>query len=229
MNSPNINYVWAELIIEELLRNGINRFVISPGSRNSPLIVAVAKHAKTKKVVHVDERSAAFFALGYAKANGKPAVLIATSGTAAANYFPAVCEAGQSGVKIKMIIRSICSLVPGVKRFSENIAAISIVDKYLEHSRIFIFCNGGEEKYYLSSADWMIRNLDNRVEVAVPIYDKRIQKELKTFMDIQFKDRVKARIIDEKQSNRVKKSTADKPVRAQDDIYEWLKSELEKV
>ncbi|HDL19634.1 MAG TPA: polyphosphate kinase 1 [Bacteroidetes bacterium] len=138
-------------------------------------------------------------------------------------------EAGQSGVKIKMIIRSICSLVPGVKRFSENIAAISIVDKYLEHSRIFIFCNGGEEKYYLSSADWMIRNLDNRVEVAVPIYDKRIQKELKTFMDIQFKDRVKARIIDEKQSNRVKKSTADKPVRAQDDIYEWLKSELEKV
>ena len=86
-------------------------------------------------------------------------------------------KASQAGVKIKLIVRSICSLVPSIKGLSENIEVISIVDKYLEHSRLFVFCNNGNERHYLSSTDWMQRNLDRRAEVAVPIFDKHIQKK----------------------------------------------------
>jgi polyphosphate kinase len=136
-------------------------------------------------------------------------------------------DASQAGVKIRMIVRSICSLVPGIEGLSDNIEVISIVDKYLEHSRIFIFCNGGEEKYYISSADWMIRNIDNRVEVATPVYDKNIQRELKTFMELQFQDNIKARILDKDQKNRIRRTEIKKVSRAQDDIYEFLKKELE--
>ena len=134
-------------------------------------------------------------------------------------------EASQSGVKIKMIVRGICSLLPGVPGMSENIEITSIVDKYLEHSRILIFCNGGDEKYYITSADWMIRNLDNRVEVAAPIYDKNIQNELKNYLEIQFKDNVKARLINENQNNPYRRLKLDRDYRAQEDIYEYLKNE----
>jgi polyphosphate kinase len=131
-------------------------------------------------------------------------------------------EASQAGVKIRMIVRGICSLVPGIPGISENIDIISIVDKYLEHSRIFVFCNGGEEKYYITSADWMIRNLDNRVEVATPIYDKNIQNELKNYLAIQFKDTAKARLINEKQNNPYRRLKLDRKYRAQEEIYEFL-------
>ncbi|HEX9975461.1 MAG TPA: polyphosphate kinase 1 [bacterium] len=134
-------------------------------------------------------------------------------------------EASQAGVKIKMIVRAICSLVPGIPGMSENIEIISIVDKYLEHSRIFIFCNGGHEKYYITSADWMIRNLDNRVEVAAPIYDKNIQNEMKNYLEIQFKDNVKARRINEKQNNPYRRLKLDRKYRAQEDFYEFLKNQ----
>ncbi len=138
-------------------------------------------------------------------------------------------KANQAGVKIKLIVRGICSLVPGIKGMSENIEAISILDRYLEHSRIFIFAHGGDEKYYISSADWMIRNLDNRVEVTVPIFDKNIQKELKDFMLLQFRDNTKARILDDKQENRYRKNPAEPPYRAQDDIYRYLKGEIQSI
>jgi polyphosphate kinase len=134
-------------------------------------------------------------------------------------------EASKAGVSIKLIIRGICSLVPGVAGQSENIEVISIVDKYLEHSRIFIFCNNGEEKYFISSADWMVRNLDRRVEVAVPLYDDALQKELKEYMNLQFMDNTKARIINELQDNRYRKS-GDISRRAQEDIYDFLEGQL---
>lgn len=133
-------------------------------------------------------------------------------------------EASRAGVTIKMVVRGICSLVPGVPGLSENIEVISIVDKYLEHSRIFIFCNEGDELYFISSADWMIRNMDNRVEVATPIYDKDIQNELKRFFEIQFRDNQKARIIDEEQKNRFRDPGHARPWRAQIDCYEFLKN-----
>nr|MBA3705952.1 polyphosphate kinase 1 [Bacteroidota bacterium] len=133
-------------------------------------------------------------------------------------------DASAEGVKIKLIVRGTCSLVAGVKGLSDNIEAISIVDKFLEHSRVFIFCNGGDEKYFLSSADWMARNFDNRSEVAVRIYDKNIQNQLRKMIDTLWADNTKARIIDSKQNNEYKKSHAENKVRAQESIYNLLKS-----
>ncbi len=132
-------------------------------------------------------------------------------------------DASAAGVKVRMVIRGICSLVPGVQKISENIEVISIIDKFLEHSRLFIFHNGGDEKYFLSSADWMVRNLDNRVEVAVPILDREIQAEIRAFMDIQFADNSKARVIDEKQKNDYRAEVSPRH-RAQFDFYQYLKS-----
>lgn len=131
-------------------------------------------------------------------------------------------QASQEGVKIKMIIRGVCSLVPGIKGLSENIDVISIVDKYLEHSRVFIFCNEGEEKYYLASADLMSRNLDHRSEVAFPVYDPKLQKDIRDFMMVQFRDNTKARLINASQDNQYRKSAAKAKHRSQLEFYRLL-------
>jgi len=106
------------------------------------------------------------------------------------------------GVKIRLIVRGMLSLVPGVKKLSEKIEAIGIVDRYLEHSRFLIFCDGGNDQTYISSADLMTRNLDHRIEVTCPVYDKNIKSEIKKIFDIQWGDNVKARIFDADQSNK---------------------------
>ncbi len=130
-------------------------------------------------------------------------------------------QANAAGVKIKAIIRGICSLIPGVPGLSENIEVISIVDKFLEHARIFIFCNDNDEKYYISSADWMTRNLDHRIEVACPIYDREIQDEIRDIIEIQLKDNVKARIINEEQDNQYRKPTTVRRVQSQMELYKY--------
>lgn len=135
-------------------------------------------------------------------------------------------EASRAGVKIKMIVRGICCLIPGIKGMSENIEAISIVGKFLEHTRLFIFANGGDPKIYISSADWMTRNIENRVEVTCPIYDEDIKQELVDNFNICWSDNVKARIFDETQSNQYKRD--DKPkIRAQFEMYDYYKSKLD--
>ncbi|HEU4717349.1 MAG TPA: phospholipase D-like domain-containing protein, partial [Bacteroidia bacterium] len=131
-------------------------------------------------------------------------------------------EASQSGVRIRLVVRGACAVVPGVKGFSENIEAISIVGRFLEHSRVLIFCNGGEEKYFISSADWMTRNLDHRSEVAVPIYDKESQQELKHLINLQLRDNRKSRTLGGKSENEYRKSAAQKPLIAQEEIKSWL-------
>jgi len=136
-------------------------------------------------------------------------------------------KAGQSGVEVKMIIRGICCLVPGREGLSENVEALSIVDKYLEHSRIYMFCNDNDPLVYISSADWMHRNLLKRVEVAVPIYDKALRQELIDYCGIQLTDNVKARIINESQDNTERNSGGSKVVRAQNEIYRYLKNKLQ--
>ena len=104
-------------------------------------------------------------------------------------------QASCAGVKVKLIIRGICCLVPGIKGLSENIEVTSIIDRFLEHSRVYIFGNLGNEKMYLSSADWMTRNIEQRVEVGVPIYNARIKQQIMTILDLQWNDNVKARLI----------------------------------
>jgi polyphosphate kinase len=132
-------------------------------------------------------------------------------------------RAGKAGVQVRLIVRGMCSLVPGIKGESENIEAISIVDKYLEHSRIFIFANGGDEKIFITSADMMPRNLDRRVEVTCPVYDPEIKAELKQFWEIQWQDNVRARLFDPLQSNHMRDRNGNKEIRAQWAIYEYIK------
>lgn len=130
--------------------------------------------------------------------------------------------ASEAGVKIQLIVRGICSLVPGVEGYSSNITAVSIVGRYLEHTRVFIFCNGGEEKYFISSADWMTRNLDFRSEVAVPVYDKAIQQEMRDILDLQLKDNAKARVIGGKQENEYVVTRSNTKLNAQQEIRKYL-------
>lgn len=137
--------------------------------------------------------------------------------------------ASRAGVQIQLIVRGMCCLVPGVKGFSENIVVRSIVDRYLEHARVSIFCNGGNELVYLSSADWMTRNLDRRVEVAFPIWDERIRKEIRDIIDIQLSDNTKAREMKASEMWKyAKRKQDDQCRRAQTDIYQYLKQKLQR-
>ena len=133
-------------------------------------------------------------------------------------------EASQAGVKIKMIVRGLCCLTPGIKGLSDNIEVLSIVDRFLEHSRVFIFHNGGDEKIYVSSADWMYRNLSKRIETAFPIYEKELKKEIKSIIAIQLQDNVKARVIDQNNQNKTNKRESEMPVRSQTSTYYYYKS-----
>ncbi len=132
-------------------------------------------------------------------------------------------EASNVGVRVDLIIRGMCCLIPGVQGMSENIKVISVVDKFLEHPRLFIFGNGGEPKVYISSADWMTRNLDRRVEVGCPIFDENVKKQLMDTFEICWTDNVKARILDEHQRNEYVKD--GKPYnRSQITLYEYYKN-----
>lgn len=135
-------------------------------------------------------------------------------------------EASRAGVKIKLLIRGTCALVPGVSGYSENIEAISIVGRFLEHSRVFIFCNGGDEKYFISSADWMSRNLDHRSEVAVPIYDYESQVELKHIIGLQLRDNRKARVLGGKEENSYRRTLSKKPLISQEEIRLFLEKKV---
>ncbi len=131
-----------------------------------------------------------------------------------------------AGVEIRAIIRSNCSLVPGIPELSEKIEVISIVDRFLEHARLMVFCNDGDPLYYFTSADWMNRNLNHRIEVACPIYDQDIQEEIRSFFAIQLRDNRKARILDGAQRNLYKKK-GRKKVHAQEAFYDYLKEKRE--
>jgi polyphosphate kinase len=137
-------------------------------------------------------------------------------------------DASNAGVNIQLEVRGICSLIPGIPGMSDNIEAISIVDNYLEHSRIYIFGNAGDPEVYISSADFMTRNLDGRVEVTCPIYDEKIKKELIDIFDIGWKGNVKARYQSEKLDNKYKVRKGDEPVfRAQFETYNYHLNKVE--
>ena len=124
-----------------------------------------------------------------------------------------------------MLIRGICTAKPAQRLFKNRFKAISIVDQYLEHARVFVFSQDKEPNVYISSADWMVRNLDHRVEVACPIYSKTFGEELKDILQIQLKENVKARMLDNQQRNKyIKRGEKEKVFRSQLEIYNYLKS-----
>jgi polyphosphate kinase len=137
-------------------------------------------------------------------------------------------DASRAGVKIQLIIRGICCAVPGVVGMSENMEIISIVDRFLEHARVLVFHNGGQEEVFLSSADWMERNLSYRIETTFPIYDPEIKAEILECLRIQLADNVKARIIDQENLNEYKRVASDIPIRSQIETYFWYKRIIEK-
>ncbi len=135
-------------------------------------------------------------------------------------------KASQEGVKIRMLVRGFTSLIPGVKGLSENIEMTSVLDRYLEHGRIYHFHNDGDEKIYIGSADWMTRNLDRRIEVLVPILDEDCKNELKAILDIQMRDNCKARIQNAEEDNTfVKRETGAPKIRSQYAIFDFLKEQ----
>lgn len=132
-------------------------------------------------------------------------------------------EAAKAGVDVKLIVRGSCCAYTSQKSFKKQIHAISIIDEYLEHARVFVFHNGGQPKVFISSADWMVRNLDHRIEAACPILDKDIQQELIHILNIQLSGNVKARILDNEQKNEyVPRKKGEPVVRSQMAIYEFL-------
>lgn len=133
-------------------------------------------------------------------------------------------RASNAGVKIKIIVRGICCLIPGVKGMSENIEAISIIDRFLEHARIYIFHNDGNPLIFSGSADWMSRNLNRRIEVIFQILNKSLKQEIFDLIDLQLHDNTKTRIIDAEQKNEYVKSKSAKKIQAQLAIYNYLKN-----
>jgi len=158
-----------------------------------------------------------------AKAGKKAFIILKMNSLQDRDMIEKLYEASRAGVQIRLIVRSICSLVPGIQGHSENIQAISIVDRFLEHARVFYFYHGGEEKIYLSSADWMFRNLNYRVETAFPIYNPDKKQEILDYLNIQLNDNLKARILDIGLNNQYQKNKGDIPVRSQHEIYYYMK------
>jgi polyphosphate kinase len=137
-------------------------------------------------------------------------------------------EASQNGVKIKLMVRGICCLVPGIKGLSQNIEILSVVDRFLEHTRFLIFGNNDKPLHFISSADWMERNLDKRIEVGAPIYDKTLKKQIDLVFSMQWGDREKARIIDKYQKNAYKEATGTEAViRSQVELQNYYRQLVE--
>jgi polyphosphate kinase len=154
---------------------------------------------------------------------GKPAsMIIKINSISDEQLIDKLYEAAKAGVELNLIVRGIFCMYSKNKKFKKPVKAISIVDEYLEHARVFIFHNNGAEKVYIASADWMVRNLDHRVEATCPILDENIKKVLKTILQIQLADNVKARILDNDLSNRYMRNSADKKTRSQVEIYNYL-------
>ncbi|EKO5175592.1 polyphosphate kinase 1 [Vibrio vulnificus] len=159
-----------------------------------------------------------------AQAGKKAAITLKVNNLVDKGLISRLYEASSAGVKIRMIIRGMCSLVPGLEGLSDNIEIISIIDRFLEHPRVLVVHNDGEPLVYISSADWMERNIDNRIEVMSPVRDPRIKQRIIDILNIQFTDTVKARRIDKEMSNNYVERGNRKKIRSQIAIYDYLKN-----
>lgn len=182
----------------------------------------VSPHSTRNSFIHLIERE-----INHAKRGNPAGITAKLNSLSDVKIIEKLYEASTYGVKIRLIVRGICSLIPGVKGLSENIEAISIVDRFLEHSRVIAFENGGAPAYYLSSADWMPRNLDYRVEVTVPVYDDHIKRQLKDHLEIIWKDNVKSRWHNEELNNEYRKIKGPR-IRSQYALHEYVKNQLKR-
>lgn len=158
-----------------------------------------------------------------AKENKPASIILKLNSLSDEELIMKLYDAARAGVKLKMVIRGIFCMYSQSKKYKRKIKAISIVDEYLEHARVMIFNHEGKEKYFISSADWMLRNIDHRIEAACPVFDKEIQQELKDILSIQLNDNVKARILNNELDNEyVQPSEGDLKIRSQIEIYNYL-------
>jgi polyphosphate kinase len=154
---------------------------------------------------------------------GKPAAIILKMNSLSdEELIGLLTDAVKAGVELRLIVRGIFCMPSENKKYIIPVKAISIIDEYLEHARVFIFHNGGKEKVFISSADWMVRNIDHRVEATCPILDEDIKRVLKNILQIQLSDNVKARILDNDLSNRYVREKNQKRIRSQVEIYNYL-------
>lgn len=164
----------------------------------------------------------------FAKSGKKTHIILKMNSLEDREMIEKLYEASQAGVQIKLIVRGICCLVPRVKGFSENIEVVSIVDRFLEHARIFIFGNNGKEEIYLSSADWMVRNLSHRVETTFPIFDEKLKSIIKDCMSFQLSDNVKARFVNGEYDNYYRENEEELAIRSQIETYFYFKQLAQK-
>ncbi|RFZ85039.1 polyphosphate kinase 1 [Mucilaginibacter terrenus] len=158
--------------------------------------------------------------------NGLPAsIVIKMNNLEETDMIKRLYKASQAGVKVQLIVRSICRLIPGVSNFSENITVTRIVDRYLEHGRVFLFENNGMPELYMGSADWMNRNIHNRIEVCFPVLDEAVKQQVIDLINLQLKDNVQAVSIDSN-LNDVKPPAGTEMVRSQEAIYNYLNSKM---
>jgi polyphosphate kinase len=154
---------------------------------------------------------------------GRPASIIAKMNSLSdEEIIEHLYDAAKEGVEVKLIIRGIFCMVTENEKFKRPVTAISIIDENLEHARVFVFHNGGKEKVYISSADWMVRNLDHRVEATCPILDDRLKQELKDILNIQLQDNVKARVLNNELNNDYVQNDHATSVRSQVETYNYL-------
>jgi polyphosphate kinase len=158
---------------------------------------------------------------------GKQASIIAKMNSLSdEEIIAALYNAAREGVQIKLIIRGVFCMLSENEKFIKPVTAVSIVDEYLEHARVWVFHNGGKEKVFISSADWMVRNLDHRVEASCPILDERLKQEIKDILNIQLQDNVKARWLDNNLSNDYVRTDGAMNIRSQVETYNYLHSKI---
>ncbi|NEU07136.1 polyphosphate kinase 1 [Flavihumibacter sp. R14] len=203
-------------ITKELVKlfNGLQKKVFSRGYKH--LIVSPLE-SRNKLYSLIDSE------IKDAKAGKQAYMILKMNSLSDEGMIAKLYDANNAGVRIQLIIRGMCCLIPGLEGYSERITVRSVVDKYLEHARVWIFGNNGKELIYLSSADLMSRNIDHRVEVGFPIFDKEIRQEIRDIIDIQLRDNTKAREINQYNNNRYLRGRLRTSYRAQTDIYSYLK------
>ncbi len=196
----------SDLLFLNIRRNFFNHLLIAPDNMKSRFLKMIDKEIENKRAL-------------------KDAYIIAKMNSLVdVEIIKKLYEANNAGVKIQLIVRGICSLVPGINGMSENISVRSIIDRFLEHARVYIFCNDGDEKIFLSSADWMTRNLQNRIELAFPIFDIKHKKTIKEIIELQLKDNIKARIKFADGTYQFAKNEEGKSFSTQLDTLEYLRN-----